>query len=268
MNALMDFMGHFRIRSEGSPRQLLAEVVNAFAGLPYENITKIVKMAESGSSEQARRYPQEVIRDHIHWGTGGTCFSLTSALLYLLRSLGWEAEYILADRRYGQNSHCALLVWIDEVPHLLDPGFLIVDPIPLPSGNNLKIETGFNSLDLAPDENRGGISLSTVRQGIKTYRLTYKSAPVDTGEFFRAWDASFGWEMMRYPLLTRKSPSGQIYLKGLGIQISNNDAVRREEIRREDLTAKIASEFRIHPAVVARAVSILGGGNEIAAPGR
>ena len=96
-------MAHYGIPSGGSSRQSRGSVVAAFALLPYENITKIIKREESGNCEQARRYPEEVIRDHTHWGTGGTCFSLTSALLHLVRGLGWKAEYILADRRYDQE---------------------------------------------------------------------------------------------------------------------------------------------------------------------
>jgi len=263
MNALMDFMKHYGLPPGEPPRQTLGRVVAAFARLPYENITKIIKRAECGSAEKARRYPEEVIRNHIDWGAGGTCFSLTSALLYLMRSLGWKAEYILADRRYGQDTHCALLVWIDDVPHLLDPGFLVIDPIPLTAGGLSEVRTTFNSLILTPSVDRSQISLSTVRQGKKMYRLTYKASPVDTGEFYRAWDASFDWDMMRYPLLTRTEASSQIYLKGSRLQISNVDSAERMEISRDDLTARIASEFHIHPFVVARAISILRDKGEI-----
>ena len=101
MEALRNFMAHYDISPDGERRQLLDRVISAFAGLPYENITKIIRREESENCEQARRYPEEVIRDHINWGTGGTCFSLTSALLELLRGMEWQAEYILADRSYG-----------------------------------------------------------------------------------------------------------------------------------------------------------------------
>jgi arylamine N-acetyltransferase len=257
MNALAEFMGHYGIPPDGSPRQLLGKVATAFAGLPYENITKIIKSEESGNSEQARRYPEEVIRDHIRWGTGGTCFSLTSALLHLVRGLGWKAEYILADRRYGQDTHCALMIWIENKPHLLDPGFLIVHPIPLASGSEREIETGFNRLILDPEEIPGRISLRTVRQNKKIYRLTYRTSPVDAGDFCKAWDASFHWEMMKYPLLTRTAESKHIYMKGSRIQISSADTIEKQNIRLDELTDKIAAEFCIHPALVVRAVSIL-----------
>jgi arylamine N-acetyltransferase len=263
MKALNEFMAHFGIAPEGSPRRLLGSVVRAFASLPYENITKIIKREEFGSPEKARRYPEEVIHDHIAWGTGGTCFSLTSTLMQLVRSLGWEAEYILADRRYGQDTHCALHVSIDGTPHLLDPGYLIIDPIPLHAESEREIKTSFNSLVLTPEANQNRISLSTVQRGKQTYRLTYKTSPIDAGEFCKAWDASFGWEMMRYPLLARTANSKQIYLQGSRLQISDAESVERREIAMDELIAKIAAEFRIHPSVVARVVSILKDRGEI-----
>jgi arylamine N-acetyltransferase len=257
MTALMDFLSYYRIPRDAPPRVLLELLVTEFAKLPYENITKIIKRAEAGSDEKARRYPEEVIRDHISWGSGGTCFSLTSALAHLVRSLGWKTDYILADRRYGQNTHCALLVWIDDVPHLLDPGYLIVTPIALPKGKPEEIQTSFTSLILAPEAQQNRVSLSTVRTGSQAYRLTYKTSPVDEGEFFKAWDASFGWDMMRYPLLTRAEASKQFYLNGSRLQISDGDAVEKRQILSDELAARIAGEFRIHPSVVARAMSIL-----------
>jgi arylamine N-acetyltransferase len=257
MDILTAFTTHFGIRRDGFPaREQLRTVVHAFAGLPYENITKIVKLAECGDPEKSRRYPEEVIKDHIRWGAGGTCFSLTSALRHLVRSLGWKAEYVLADRRYGPDTHCALLVWIDGVCHLLDPGFLMVDPIPV-SDAEQQIETGFNRLILAPEDGKDRISLSTVGQGSKAYRLTYKTSPVDEREFLKAWDASFGWDMMQYPLLTRTAASGQIYLRGAKLRISTADSIERQEISGDELIPRIAKEFRIHPAVVARAFSVL-----------
>jgi arylamine N-acetyltransferase len=257
MTALLDFLNYYRIPQDAPHRMLLDRLVVEFAKLPYENITKIIKRAEAGSDEKARRYPEEVIRDHINWGAGGTCFSLTSALAHLVRGLGWKAEYILADRNYGQNTHCALLVWIDDVPHLLDPGFLIVNPIPLPDGRPEEIRTAFNGLILVPEERQNRVLLSTVRNGSLTYRLTYKISPVDEEEFLKAWDASFGWDMMRYPLLTRTETSKQFYLNGSRLQISNADFIEKRKILADELVPRIAAEFHIHPSVVAHAVSIL-----------
>ncbi len=254
MTVLSEYMAHFGIHPDRSPRELLEKVTAAYAALPYENITKIIR--------KARRSPDEVIHNHIAWGTGGTCFSLTAALMHLVRSLGWEAQYVLADRRYGQNTHCALIVWIEGTPHLVDPGFLIVKPAPLSFDREREIDTGFNRLILSPTGVENKIALSTVRQGAAVYRLTYKTSPADTGEFLKAWDDSFGWDMMRYLLLTRTLETRQIYLRGSHLRISDPDKTERCDIFEEDLISKVAAEFRIHPSVVRQAVLILKEGGE------
>src|SRR5579871_1983834 len=140
---LRRFLAHFRIDPTAQPDLLLRKVATAFAELPYENLTKIIKEAATGRPEAARRGPGEVIGDHIALGTGGTCFSLTATLLHLIRELGWEAQPLLADRPYGPDTHCALAVWIDQQPHLIDPGFLLTEPVPLESTREQTVPTPF-----------------------------------------------------------------------------------------------------------------------------
>jgi len=255
MDTLSAFLDFFHIDGFQPAKQLFCASVRAFSRIPYENITKIIRRAEAGGDDTARRDPDEVIDDHIRWGTGGTCFSLTSALCRLARDMGFEAEYLLADRSYGQNTHSALSVRIDGNPYLIDPGFLITDPVPLTLTDPMEIVSGGERITLIPGET--GISLFTQRSGKSVHRLTYKIAPADTGEFYKAWNASFNWEMMRYPLLARAGASGRAYLRGSMFQVSNNDSVKRVKIPENELVAAIAREFGIHPAIVARALDLL-----------
>jgi arylamine N-acetyltransferase len=255
MDVLAKFLDYFHIDGLQPPRALFCAAARAFSRIPYENITKIIRRAEAGGDEKARRGPDEVIADHVRWGTGGTCFSLTSALCHLARRMGFEAEYLLADRGYGQNTHSALFVKIDNEPYFVDPGFLITEPVPLALTGRREIVSGGERLTLIPEGT--GISLFTARGGKSVHRLTYKTAPVDAGEFYKAWDASFHWDMMRYPLLARAGESGRIYLRGSMFQVSNNDSVNRVKIPEDELAAKIAGEFGIHPALVARALDVL-----------
>jgi arylamine N-acetyltransferase len=254
---LASFLEHFGLHSDVEPRRLLREVATAFSNLPYENLTKIIKGHETSGVREARRLPDEVLVDHWKLGTGGTCFSLTAALLYLLRSLGWRAEPLLADRRYGENTHCALVVWIEDRPHLVDPGYLIVDPIPLGLGGETRLATAFNELILSPQAGGDKLDLSTVGQGRQTYRLTFKASPADEGEFLHAWDASFDWDMMRYPVLTRVRGGQQLYLQGSRFQTRGREAVQRQEIRTDELVGRIAEEFGIDPQIAARALAVL-----------
>jgi arylamine N-acetyltransferase len=251
------FLRHFRLCANTEPLRLLRDVATAFANLPYENLTKIIKSNEVTDPGLARRLPGEVLADHVALGTGGTCFSLTATLLHLVRSLGWKAEPLLADRRYGENTHCAMLVWIDDRPHLVDPGYLIVEPIPLESTAESRVKTAFNELILSPHAQADKLDLLTVGQGRQTYRLTFRTAPADEGEFLRAWDASFAWDMMRYPLLTRVTGSKQVYLQGDRFQTRRFDRVERCEIPPDRLGFRIAAEFGIDPRIAATALNVL-----------
>ena len=254
-DVLAEFVNYFHLDGLQPPPGLLSAAAQAFSRIPYENITKIIRRAEAGSDEKARRSPDEVISDHIRWGTGGTCFSLTSAFCQLARRMGFEAEYLLADRSYGRNTHSALFVRIDGEPYLFDPGFLITEPVPLALTGPMEIASGGEQLKLVPDKT--GISLFTERGEKSVYRLTYKTAPVDTDEFNKAWDASFHWEMMRYPLLVRAGTFGRIYLRDSMFQVGNNGSICREKIPEHALAAKITDEFGIHLEIVKRALDLL-----------
>ncbi len=251
------FLTHFALPGDLPPDLLLGAVTRAFSRLPYENLTKIIKEAESTNRCEARRGPAEVFADHSKFGTGGTCFSLTATFLYLVHALGWRAEPILADRRYGAATHCALLIWIDASPHLLDPGYLVLKPVSLRGEMTQSITTPFNRLILTPRAGGGKLDLSTVQEERETYRLTYRLQPADSGEFLKAWDASFDWDMMHYPLLTRVAGSRQLYLKGNRMQVRCGEAVSRAQIRTESLAARIEDDFGIAVPVAARALAIL-----------
>ena len=251
------FLAHFGIPRDLPPRELLRRTIAAFARLPYENLTKIIKHDACGSAEPSRRAPLEVVTDHRSWGAGGTCFSLTATLVHLVRALGWRAEPLLADRRYGPDTHSALVVWLDERPHLVDPGYLIVDPIPLDVPATQRIATSFNQLVLTPRDGGERLELSTVQNGSATYRLTFRTQPVDAGQFLRAWDASFAWDMMQYPVLTRADQSGQTYLQGRRLQHRTQAGVERQELSDDELITRIAAEFGIAREVARRALTVL-----------
>lgn len=259
---LNQFCSMYQIPNQGEPRRMLGQVSRAFARVPYENLTKILRDAESESPRRACRTPGDVVSEHVRWHAGGTCFSLTATLLYLVRSLGFEAEPILADRRYGADTHSALIVWIDSCPHLLDPGYLIVDPIPLVRRPEpLVLPTRFNELRLVP-AGRDCLELYTVQQNERRYRLTFKTAPVDAAEFRRMWQASFGWEMMRSPVLAMVHGNQQIYMHGGRLQRRSRTNVQREKVPEHVWADRMASEFGVHPQVIRKALQVLRRGGD------
>ena len=257
-NIFLESFGRaFQLDLNRPPERLLTELVHRFSRLPYENLSKIVKEAQLGQASRARRMPEEVLADHLRLGTGGTCFSLTAALLRLVRSLGFEAQPLLADRRYGANTHCAIVVMIDSRPHLLDPGYLVLQPLALPTDSDLEVKTAFNSLVLRPQLGGQKVELYTRWRNQLTYRLTFRTQPADASEFLHAWDDSFDWDGMRYPVLTCVRDQKQHYLQGNRFQIRGQNEIERQEIAPDLLVQRIASEFGIAQKVVAQALRVL-----------
>ena len=103
---------------------------------------------------------------------------MTALLLHLVRAYGYEAQPVLADRTYGPDTHCAVLVTIDGRKHLLDPGYLIVRPVPLEDGGIKEIKTSFNEIILKPEAG-DRLALSTRRRGSEVYRLSFKLPGAD-----------------------------------------------------------------------------------------
>jgi arylamine N-acetyltransferase len=264
---LRDYLRHFGIRASPT-RETLVEVASAFARLPYENLTKIIRSDEAVLSSEKRRSPAEVWADYRRWGSGGTCFSLTAALLHLVRALGWQAEPILADRRYGENTHCAIVVQIDGRPHIIDPGYLIVDPLPLPRDGEVVLAGRVNDRILTVRDEGRRIDLATRQQGGTKYRLTFKTEPVAASDFLKAWDASFDFDSDRYPVLASVSGDQQLYLQKNQLYRKDRDASQRTELAGDDLAKHIAREFGIAPEIAAKALAILKRrGETFAAPG-
>ncbi len=255
------FLNHFGFaRCEAPPgreAQFLEAVARAFGRLPFENLTKIIRHHEEGGAGDAWRTPQEVLQDHVRSGTGGTCFSLTTCLLALLRSFGYEAQPVLADRRYGPDTHSALLVTLGGEQHLLDPGYLIFSPISVEAAGEKRITTSINEIILRPERGGSRLALSTQQSGSEAYRLTYKLPGADPGEFLQAWKTSFTADMMRYPVLTRILEDRQHYLQKNRFKVRDRSSIEKSELSRDELVEHIHRHFGISRQVAARALEII-----------
>ncbi|MDA7979422.1 MAG: arylamine N-acetyltransferase [Pirellulales bacterium] len=238
----------------------LSAVARAFSTLPYENLTRIIRYSQDRLFPF--RTPETVVADHIQHGTGGTCFSLTAALLHVVRWLGFDAEPLLADRNYGPNTHSALLVAIDGQPHLLDPGYLINRPVALTEiehRGEQQLNTDFNRILLRRDRGDDRVQLLTKSSGQAdaSYRLTFKTTPADTGEFLDAWQTSFSSEILHKPLLTKVSAGQQWFLNTRRLQLRGRDGTVKQQLNDQQLFDEIVGRFGLSPRVVRQALQIL-----------
>ena len=88
------------------------------------------------------------MEDHRAHHLGGTCFSLTYFLEIVLSLHGFQCYPIMADMRYGRNVHCALVVTVDHAKYLVDPGYLLNQPIPVTTQDSVVFKNEFLGIEL------------------------------------------------------------------------------------------------------------------------
>ncbi len=257
---LSQVLNRAMVSSDSAQKQKVEAVARLFSTIPYENLTKIIKSDVLVNARSALRYPDELLNDWIRWGTGGTCFSLTAAMVAVYNCMDIEAHPVLADRHYGVNTHCALAVVLPDGVYLLDPGFLLYHPVIFPTLTPVSVNTGYNIIELIPKENGSRIEMYTIVKGSRKMRLLYKSAFIDAVQFEKAWESSFAWEMMNYPVLTRVSASQHIYLQGDALSVRNAERTNRQKMTTDEQFKFISGTMGINPEITRKALEILKNG--------
>jgi hypothetical protein len=226
--------------------------------MPYENLTKIIKADKVLSPASAMRYPDELIGDYLRWGTGGTCFSLTAAVIAVLDSVGIEAYPVLADRYYGPDTHCGIVQPDGKGSFfLMDPGYLLFKPMPVPVDVPVLFTTGFNTVELRPVLNGNSVELYTIVRNNRKLRLTFKMQPASDEAFRRAWEGSFAFEMMHYPVLTRIVNGEHVYLQGDALSIRSALKTMRTKLTPAEEFSYISGTIGIHRDIVTKAMEKL-----------
>lgn len=254
------FCTRYGIDSSAPQKTVVEQTARAFSMVPYENLTKIIKTDALVNHQSALRFPDEVLSDHLRWGTGGTCFSLTAAIIAVYGALGIEAQPLLADRHYGTDTHCGLVVMHENATLLIDPGYLFFVPTPLPEITTVAVALGYTTIELCPIDGGRRVELVTIVKGSRKLRLTYKRAPVDPETFVKAWEASFAWEMMTYPVLTRCTAGEHLYMQGASVALRTAQKTTRSKLDPSEQMVFIGSTMGISREVITKAWGVLGYG--------
>jgi arylamine N-acetyltransferase len=213
MDETIRFLELHAVQNLAPGEAVLANIARAFSALPYENVTKILKQARSNSARASLRDAGEVLGDHLRWGTGGTCFSLCNALSKLLAGASFDAFIAMADMHYGQDIHCAVVVRLDGSRFLLDPGYLLHQPIRFPGpGGSTRIRTAMNETSLVW-ESDNLFSLYTTELSQTKWRYRLKAFPVSDQEFIDHWIHSFSLNTMEHLMLSRCDANGRTYFR-------------------------------------------------------
>lgn len=251
----------------------LGEVALHFASLPWENLTKLIRKHECRDAselegslpERIRNVPGatqlrlsgEVMTDHAAFGAGGTCFSLTNALRRITTDLGYRVWPAMADMRHGANVHCVLVVELDGSRYLLDPGYLVAEPVPLRPGETTRIRFPGHALEYRASGRDGigsdAVELHTVNdRGEDLFRYRLRPDPVNDSEFVRFWVESFDAAGMNGLHLNRITGEERLSAHDLNLRIDNG----RDKVNvklRDGYVEKVSDRFGIDPELVRRA---------------
>lgn len=229
--AVKDFMSRGKIRESNPDLEMLGRLMRGFLKFPYENLTKIIRAKEEGDPIKRLRMPDIVMGDHIELGTGGTCFSLTYFFRQILVNCGFSCTIVLCDRSYGPDTHCALVVSLNSARYLVDPGYLLQNPIMMPLRGSSIISTPFSEICLKRLGDTSHYLLITTQGGRSTIRYRLKDVSVDAETFKGRWIDSFSWAQMRHLCVTRLSDAGHVYLRDAHLRHSTIDKKSKEKLK-------------------------------------
>jgi len=254
--AVRIFERHFGLIRGRSARDDLRLLLRHYSRIPYENLSKIIKVARYQELEEKFRLPLEVIQDHIEHRLGGTCFSLTYFLEQILRCWGYPCYKTMAHMAAGENIHCVIVAEVGGESCLVDPGYLLWEPLPLSRGGPQVLSAPQGRLELRYDGRGEEYHLFTCNARGRKWRYRFRPCPVSEEEFRRHWVASFSRPTLHDILLNRLTEQGLLYIRGHHLRLTSLAEERKENIRR-DLHRQVERWFGIDPRWVEEALSVL-----------
>ena len=252
------FRRHFVVPSRKPDQELLETVLRAFSRLPYENISKIIKHHLATDPISKLRLPGEVMDDHVRFGLGGTCFSLTFFLETILVHAGFRCYPVLADMRVGPARHCALVVYLGGARFLVDPGYVLDRPMEMGPDQPRLCHSGHSGVELVRRTEAGvdTVDLYTFTRDEKKWRYRFVDRPVAPAEFLRHWLDSFSWNSMHGLCLTRVEKDRLVYIHNTHMRETTFGGSRNSNIRYR-VHQTIRDVFGIDPDRVESALASL-----------
>ena len=232
-------------------------------------MTKIIRLEQTGSATGARKLDDSDQNDIDSWMGGGTCFSMTWHLYQALTDMGFKPRLVMGHKRKERNIHCALILpdpdgSLLSNSYLLDPGYLIFDPLQMPLPQ--PFGTGEAFFPLSPNCVRlvrptlESMELWTGGAGAPMkLRFEYPVEGVSVEEFKQHWNESFYREMMTYPVLNRldREKGVQYYYQKGNLVVRNATGSKMTKIEPADRVQTLSDIFKLSPDIIEKALNIL-----------
>ncbi|MDB5104233.1 MAG: hypothetical protein JWP91_1922 [Fibrobacteres bacterium] len=239
------------------PAPVLA-ALRELSALPYENLSKIVAFSQGGNMESTLGLANDWLEKSRDTGAGGTCFSLTWWLAERIRSQGLDCAFLMGDKGKALNIHCGLRFDWEGRGHLLDPGYLIFDPIPLPTAglsattwvppNEVRVED-LPALD--------AWRLWSGPRGAVKQRFDFRKRAVGEAEFQAHWEASYRLPMMRYPVLNKVRDGVQYYLQKRSLLVRTAEGGEMRKLDQAGMMEALQVTFGIPGDLAREALAVV-----------
>ena len=253
----------------------VVDLCNQISNITYENLTKIIRLEQTGSATGARKLDDSDQNDIDTWMGGGTSFGMRRPLYQTLPATGFRPRLVMGHKRKERNIHCALILpdpddlsslvsRLSSNSYLLDPGYLIFDPLQMPLPQ--PFGTGEAFFPLSPNCVRlvrptlEAMELWTGGAGAPMkLRFEYPVEGVSVEEFKHHWNESFYREMMTYPVLNRldREKGIQYYYQKGNLVVRSSTGSKMTKIEPADRVQTLSDIFKLSPAIIEQALQIL-----------
>ncbi len=238
--------------------QDVSTILSDLSRIPYENLTKIVAFKQHPILDDALDTPEKLYNKSIELGAGGTCFSLTYFLRDQLHQKGYQTKLVMGDKYHMKNIHCALLFQWEGSDYLLDPGYMIYQPLMLPSqGMQVFHDLAPNAVSLQDHPGEKVWKMYTGRAQNLKFRFDFRQIPATESEFLQFWKDTFYFNMMEYPVLNCVQDNIQYYLQKRTFMTRTVHDSKILTISRSQFEGIALNRFGIAPEIIHEALAII-----------
>lgn len=192
-----------------------------FPDIPYENISKIFRLPMD--RQNRIRTPEDLLKEHIEYGRGGTCFSLNYTVIKVLRIHGYPAWPVHVHTGRNSFPHYAVLFSLRDYKYLIDPGYLLYTPLCLKDKGSDFSTNGVLDYELSKKD--GIYTLYSLDSRDRKVRYSFKPDPVGDRLFVHYWILSFDY--VSSLVASRIVDNSILYINGDYVRFSDAHTVQK-----------------------------------------
>lgn len=214
----------------------LNKLLSGISQIPYENITKILRL-ELDKGKRPRNF-STLLDEYKKDFRGGTCFSLSNAIIEILKKNDISAFPIKVNVERETFPHFFVIIDFMNEHYLIDPGFMIYEPIKLTTKKEATFSSKIANYILKFDEKNNEYSLYSIKNRKKKFRYNFQISPIENEIFIKYWIESF--EYINKIVASRIIGNKHIFISGNYVQVRTKKTIEKYK------SLKTAHEYLIN----------------------